>query len=255
MWTCGRSAGTVGTVNGLYARPHTAARRDLPGDPVLESWDAADHPDRLRLRAYLDEVEKRLAGAWPPEQPSAVELVVGLKDDVPLDSGGRDLDNYLYPLARRLDPGRIAAMFGRKVHQQGSTIAVAPAVAFDADEPPLVEVHTSVSVQSLAWKQTIHRACHDAVAEPLPGGPVAVRIQFEVSGRRNWAALWKPAIDALGPVLGTPRPANPFHPADDRIVDLELHRLLNDELAHDVVIRVWATAPQERNVVCPEPTR
>lgn len=41
-----------------------------------------------------------------------VELAVGLPGQLSLTSGGRDLDNYLFPLAQRLDPARIAAMFG-----------------------------------------------------------------------------------------------------------------------------------------------
>lgn len=49
-----------------------------------------------------------------------MELIVGLPDDVPLTVGGRDLDNYLNPVARRLGPPRIAAMFGRKIHGPSS---------------------------------------------------------------------------------------------------------------------------------------
>jgi len=63
--------------------------------------------------------------------------------------------------------------------------------------------------------------------------------QTALSRRRNWTTLWKPAIDALGPVLGVPNPALPFRPDDDRIVDLELQRHLDDTLGNDVVVRVW----------------
>jgi len=100
-------------------------------------------------------------------------------------------------------------------------------------------VRTSVSAQTAPWKQAIHPACADTVTRPLPPGPVSLRIQLGVSSRRNWTALWKPAIDALGPVLGMPNPAVPFRPDDDRIVDLELHRRLDDSLGHDVMVQVW----------------
>ena len=63
-------------------------------------------------------------------------------------------------------------------------------------------------------------------------------IRFGVSSRRNWSTLWKPAIDALGPVLGTQHPAWPFHPDDDRIVDLALHRTIDDTLGNDITIEV-----------------
>ena len=36
----------------------------------------------------------------------AVELTVGLRGDLSLTGGGRDLDNYLFPLAQRLGPTR-----------------------------------------------------------------------------------------------------------------------------------------------------
>jgi hypothetical protein len=45
----------------------------------------------------------------------SVELNVGLPDELPLTGGGRDLDNLPLPLAQRLGPKRIAAMFGQKV--------------------------------------------------------------------------------------------------------------------------------------------
>lgn len=209
-------------MTGLFARPAPAGRLALPIDPVLDSWNAVDHPDQLRLRTYLDSVAATLAATgWDTHEPLAIELVVGVPETLPVDRGGRDLDNYLYPIARRLGAARLAAVFGRKVHQRGSTIAAGLAVA--ADQPttlPHLVVRTSASAQTVAWKQAIHQACASVIAGPLPSGPVALRLQFSVSSRRNWAALWKPAIDALGPVLGMPDPAHPFRPDDDRIVDL-----------------------------------
>lgn len=89
---------------------------------MLESWNAAD---QLRLHAYLNRVaEQVLLNGWPAQEPRTIELVVGLPKSLSLDRGGRDLDNYLYQVVRRFGAGRIAAAFGRKTHQQGSTIAV-----------------------------------------------------------------------------------------------------------------------------------
>jgi hypothetical protein len=228
-------------VTDLFARPDPAARLTLTEEPVLESWNVAGHPDQLRLHSYLDGVAEALkAKDWPAREQRTIELVVGIPESLPIDRGGRDLDNYLFPLARRLGSDRIAAAFGRKTYQHQSTVAVALALAVaQPAEPPQLVVRTSVSAQTSAWKQAIHQACAAEVAAPLPSGPVAVRIQFSVSSRRNWTTLWKPAIDALGPVLGMPNPARPFHPDDDRIVDLELHRHLDDALRHDIVVRVW----------------
>jgi hypothetical protein len=41
---------------------------------------------------------------------------VVISDGGPLTDGGHDLDNYLFPLAQRLGPARLAATFGRKIH-------------------------------------------------------------------------------------------------------------------------------------------
>jgi hypothetical protein len=200
-----------------------------------------DHPDQRRLRAYLDNVIALIGvDAVPIGDPLAVELVVGLPSTAAPDAGGRDLDNYMLPIARRIGAGRIAAMFGRKRLQEGSTTAVDAAIP-QAEPPaqPQLSVRTTTSAESSAWKQQIHEACDRLLSEPLPAGPVAVRIQFGVSSRRNWSTLWKPAIDALGPMLGMVNADHPFRPDDDRIVDLELHRNIDDSLGNDVVIGVW----------------
>ncbi|MFF5177240.1 hypothetical protein ACFY2Q_04340 [Micromonospora sp. NPDC000316] len=225
----------------LFTRPDAGLRLPLFTEPVLESWNAADHPDQLRLNAYLASVADQLqVKEWDQHSLRAVELIVGLPASSPLDRGGRDLDNYLYPLVKHLDARRIAAAFGRKVHQHGSTIAVADAVPADEpDTPALLRVRTHVSAESIAWKQAIHQACHNAVTAPLPPGPLALQLVFGVSSSRNWAALWKPAIDSLGAVLGMPNPARPFRPDDDRIVELSLHRHTDDALGHDVIIEAW----------------
>lgn len=225
----------------LFATPDVALRVELPGLPVLESWNAADHPDQRRLRAYLDELI-RLVGtdALRPGEPLALELVVGLPATIAPDRGGRDLDNYLFPVVRHIGAGRVAAVFGRKLQQPGSTVAVGVAVRqAGPPEPPHLHVRTTTSTDSPAWKHAIHEACRRVSAEPLPSGPIALRVRFGVSSRRNWSALWKPAIDALGPLLGTPNPKHPFRPNDDRIVELELHRDVDDLLADDVVIDFW----------------
>ena len=57
---------------------------------------------------------------------------------------------------------------------------------------------------------------------------------------RNWASLWKPLIEAFGPVLGED-PARPFHPHEDRIVSLSLHHTTDTGLTHDVIIHAWWT--------------
>ena len=228
-------------MTGIFARPPAGDHIALTTAPVLESWNAGTHPDQVRLRAYLDEVCEQLR---LPDRPDAeqwaLELTVGLPAEQPLDRGGRDLDNYLFPLVRRLGHQRVCAAFGRKMHRAGSTVALtSAALRSEPETRPQMRVRTSMSTDSVLWKEALHEACRDAVVSPLPPGPVALEIRFGVSRLRNWTSLWKPAIDALGPVLGLPNPAKRFSPDDDRIVDLALHRHLDDTLGWDVDVQVW----------------
>ncbi|MDZ4235478.1 MAG: hypothetical protein U1C73_17350, partial [Dietzia sp.] len=76
-----------------FARPDTDPL-PLRVAPRLASWNKADHPDQLRLRAYLDDTEKlvtdsRVDGPW------ALRLDVGLPGERSLLDAG-DLDNYAY---------------------------------------------------------------------------------------------------------------------------------------------------------------
>jgi len=231
--------GDTAAVRILFGRP-TAAAHVLPVAPVLESWENIDHPDQQRLRAYLDQIEALVASFPISDGHLALELAVGLPSSAALDSGGRDLDNYLLPIARRIGAQRLDAVFGRKMHAATSTItlAVAAHVAGSPREPHL-SVQVTGSSASSAWKQQIHDACRSVSHSPLAPGPMRLCIRLCVSSRRNWSALWKPAIDALGPVLGTQDPARPFRPDDDRIVDLALHRTIDDSLHDDVDIDAW----------------
>jgi hypothetical protein len=68
-------------------------------------------------------------------------------------------------------------------------------------------------------------------------GPIELGIRFGVSPQRNWVTLWKPAIDALGGILGDGD--RPWHPRDDRISVLMLERQLRPELRWDVELDVW----------------
>ena len=75
-------------------------------------------------------------------------------------------------------------------------------------------------------------------ASTAPPGPLDMDVAIRCSPRRAWFNLWKAIGDNMGPILGEP-PANPFHPADDRIVDLGLHLELNASIGWDVGVQVW----------------
>lgn len=69
--------------------------------------------------------------------------------------------------------------------------------------------------------------------------PIALHLAFRVSPVRNWANLWKPAIDALGGILGLGATGHPFHPLDDRVVDLGLQREIDPAIRHAVRVDIW----------------
>jgi hypothetical protein len=81
------------------------------------------------------------------------------------------------------------------------------------------------------------KAVRTATLDP---GPVGLTIALTTGPGRNWASLWKPLIDAFGPVLGE-GPTRPFHPHDDRIVSLDMHHTIDTGIAHDVIIDAWWT--------------
>lgn len=226
----------------MYGRP-VVAPMPLADVPLLESWNAKTHPDQVRLAAYLDRVAELVC---LPDHATrlTLELCVGLPPSRSLVTGGCDLDNYLFPIIRRLGADRFDAVFGTKAHRPQSTITIAPSVDDDATVPPDMKVRTSKSASSRDWKAQINAAC-SAASLRAPAdrgdGPVSVNIEFGVSGKRNWSILWKPAIDSLGPALGVADPARPYMPNDDRIVGLGLHRRIDDSLGWQVELKVWLT--------------
>jgi hypothetical protein len=94
--------------------------------PQLASWDRAGHPSQVKLARFLVHVDA-IAGPVLATVSGrvAAELIVGFSDGVSLIDGGHDLDNYLFPVAQRLGPERVAAIFGRKIHGP-SSLAVGP---------------------------------------------------------------------------------------------------------------------------------
>lgn len=87
----------------IFGPPAGAVRLSVA--PQLASWDKAGTPGQVRLAdflAHVDALARPVMAATTDRV--AVELTVGLPDQMPLIDGGRDLDNYLFPIAQRLGP-------------------------------------------------------------------------------------------------------------------------------------------------------
>lgn len=221
----------------VYRRPVGVMRQSVK--PQLASWERAGHPSQVKLARFMAHVDA-IAGPVLATVSGqiAAELIVGFSDGVSLTDGGHDLDNYLFPVAQRLGPERVAAIFGRKVHGP-SSLAVGPARPGTAGAAPQFSTRMAGSYERREWKQQLHDrlAVRAATMDP---GPVGLTVALTTGPGRNWASLWKPLIDAFGPVLGED-PARPFHPHDDRIVSLDLHHTIDSGIAHDVIIDAWWT--------------
>ena len=215
----------------------------LPVAPVLASWDRSDQPSQVALAGFLDRLEPIVGPALASSaSPLALALEVGLPTGTPLSSGGRDLDNYLFPIVQRFGPARFAAVFARKHHQR-SAITIGPAVPGNTDPAKggwsRFAAWLTGSSQTVVWKQQLADALAATGPVVVEEGPVALHVAFRVSAQRNWASLWKPTIDALGGILGLDKPDQPFHPRDDRIVDLGLQHAIDPSIGHAVGVAVW----------------
>jgi hypothetical protein len=221
----------------VYRRPVGMMRQSVK--PQLASWERAAHPSQVKLGRFLAHVDA-IAGPVLAKVSGRVvaELIVGFSDGVSLTAGGHDLDNYLLPVAQRLGPQRVAAIFGRKICGP-SSLAVGPARPDTAGTTPQFSARMTGPYERREWKQQLHDllAVQAATLDP---GPAGLTIALTTGPGRNWASLWKPLIDAFGPVLGED-PARPFHPHDDRIVSLDLHHTIDTGIAHDVIIYAWWT--------------
>jgi hypothetical protein len=220
----------------VYHRPSNLLL--LAGAPQLASWERAGHASQQRLARFLAEVESLAAPMLAASnQPLALELVVGVRLDTALDVGGRDLDNYLFPIIQHLGASRFVAVFGRKVHGP-SGLAIGPAQPDQTSPTPQFTIRLTGSYTQPLWKQNMRERLHAAGVAPTARGPLAMDIAIGTGVGRNWANLWKPLIDSLGPILGED-PARPFHPRDDRITRLGLHHHTDPGLVHDVEVTLW----------------
>jgi hypothetical protein len=128
-----RAHTTMTPMTMVYRRPVGVMRQSVK--PQLTSWDRAGHPSQVKLALFLANVDAITGPVLATVRGRvAVELIVGFSDGVCLIDGGHDLDNYLFPVAQRLAPQRVAAIFGRKIHGP-SSLAVGPAQPATAGPP------------------------------------------------------------------------------------------------------------------------
>jgi hypothetical protein len=220
-----------------YACPE-GDKQQLRVTPRLASWNKADDPDQVRLRAYLDDTEALLATSRI-DGPWALRLDVGQPTGRDLLDMA-DLDNYAYPLAYHLrDPGLVSVWCTKQHHQQ-SFVRIEAAREISPPSSDVLVARTTASASTVGYKEEVLAAV--ASAAELPPGPVKLELAFVVGPRRNWLNLWKQTIDSLDPLLGRTRPDRDWHPLDGRIIELGLHRTVDPTAGNKVGVGIVAQA-------------
>jgi len=97
-------------------RPPDTVPLTLALPPRLESWDAKTAPSQVALGQYLNHVAELTRRQMTDASTGllSLELAVSLPEDTHLPQGGHDLDNFLYPIVRRLGSHRFASAHGAR---------------------------------------------------------------------------------------------------------------------------------------------
>lgn len=172
------------------------------------------------------------------ETPLALGFHVAGRADI---ASGCDRDNFLTPVVKALGGGGaftlVWATRGGASEHASLTIVRSTDVRLQFEgEPWHASARLSLSPERAEWKAQLAEAVgrHETA---IGRGPIELVLRFAISPQRNWVTLWKPAIDALGGVLGEGE--RPWHPRDDRISLLVLQREIRSELVWDVEFDVW----------------
>jgi hypothetical protein len=209
--------------------------------PELASWDAKNEPSQLRLIGYLSQLIPSIGPLPAGDDPLFLHFQVGVSSPDKLLTGC-DLENYLFPLfgSKWLPANRFALVSASK--RVGVPHRIAMGLAIPASLPTegwhSVSIDAGAGYEKKRWKEQVREKL--ALGGGLIGaGAVQVRIAISCSARRNWTNLWKPGVDCMGPILGLSRDYG-FNPCDDRIVDLELYKLVDDALGNNVRLQyLW----------------
>ena len=211
--------------------------------PLLASWEKRTHPAQVRLRDYVQHIVEELS-----LPPNAQNLFLHM--DVDVEKPDRllhhyDLENYLTPLfgMERLPYRQFVLVSARKKVGGGSRIVCGlaePVAGNDQETWSHLSLVAGSGTSHSRWKEDVHKCLAQSGVQPIPAGPVAVRLAWRCSyTKRNWTTLWKPTGDAMGPILGIHNPSQPFNPEDDRIVNLELQVNPDESIGHGVVVGMW----------------
>lgn len=230
----------------LYAHADILARVE-DFEPLVAQWERSTHPAQIRLHKYCDSLTAHVAPLLAGRDHLFLHLDIAVREPSRL-LHQYDLENYLTPLFGRrwIDPSRFALVSATKSLAGKSRLLIGTtrSLLLDGSWRHLA-CSPSSTPSSKEWKETIRLALETRSSGPLPPGPAEVHIAWRCASTRNWVGLWKPTGDAMGPVLGYASPTKLYHPNDDRIVKLSLHRNVEDRCGWNVDVSFWwRLAPQ-----------
>lgn len=201
--------------------------------PVLASWNKSTDKDQQKLRQYLDKLMVDLGPLPADEANLFLHMDIAVEPKHYLHD--QDLDNYLYPVAKKLGAEHFVLVTGRKHIGGQSRLIVGQAEPGEAVAENQGWVHVtfdsprmSTDAKDSAWKVGVREQLLALRPAQLEAGPVEVHLAWRYAAQQRWAELWKPTIDAMGPVVGEPHPPPPFSPDDGRIVSLGMHFTRDD---------------------------
>jgi hypothetical protein len=208
--------------------------------PLLASWDSSDSSAQQGLHAYLDELGAATASLLKqPSGPVALRLDVGMDDPLSLERTDATSTTTCSPSSTGLAspdsspcgpeaPCGVTASAGGRA---GATDHLA-----DRLDTPRGGLRTARQ-ESASWTADVARRLAPVT---LPAGPLELQVAYRLHRERNCASLWKPTIDSLGSLLGEGH--RPYHPQDDRIGRLGLHRTI-DESVKGALRTSWGLRP------------
>jgi len=210
-------------------------------EPLLASRNSKTDPAQIRLQRYLDDLQFAV-GTLPSDQQLFLHMQIDVNKPERL-LHHYDLENYLTPVVGRFGVGHFIFVSATKSVGRGSHLTIGYAVSlghYSALEGwSDFDYHAGSGATKKEWKEGIRNALLNTRPQLLPPGPAFVHLVWRCARQRNWATLWKPTGDAMGPVLGEPSARNPFNPSDDRIVSLGLHLNVDDAMGYDVDVGMW----------------
>jgi hypothetical protein len=175
-----------------YARPE-GDKQQLRVAPRLASWNKADDPDQVRLRAFLVDTEALLA-ASRVDGPWALRLDVGLPAGRDLLDMG-DLDNYAYPLASHLKEPGLVSVWCTKQHSEQSFVRIEAAREIPPSPSDVLVARATTSASTLAYKEKIHAAVSVAAKTPVDERASACEA---VCGTRDLGFSWSERCGQAG---------------------------------------------------------